>query len=249
MDPDFCPKCGMAPNACACARESLPPDPPRCEKCWTLLERRSFSPYWVCPLPAYACVRIAEMRRELGPLRFDWEGAHDRLDKAGVLVVEPGAMGVHLHKRLDAALADRHALGLETMALRRALTDLLGIGESDEWECAHGARVSRRCGVPGCGLGPVRKVLAIASSEDLVRDLEASIRRDALAQLGGPETVDRVLALAGPDLQRIAGWLRDESHELAQEDEAAGLRADYPLSQALFVLAELLLAIERPVAS
>lgn len=43
-----------------------------------------------------------------------------------------------------------------------------------------------------------------------------------------------------------AGWLRDQSHELAQEDEAAGLRADYPLSQALFVLADLLLALPQP---
>jgi hypothetical protein len=50
------------------------------------------------------------LKVEFGPIRFDWEGSHDRLDNAGILVTPDHQVGVHLHKRLDELIHQRDAL-------------------------------------------------------------------------------------------------------------------------------------------
>lgn len=110
--PELCFNCGAAKAWCS-ARDGRCIPPPA----FALLS--SFA-YGQASIIQQHEATIAELRRELGPIRYDWEGAHDRLDALGILMGTP-SLGEHLHKRLDALIADRESISADLAAAQATI--------------------------------------------------------------------------------------------------------------------------------
>lgn len=104
---------------------------------------------------------------------------------------------------------------------------------------------------------PLQDLEDVTSSRDNIMPVEwgmaydrlrAFLESPAVVALSDPALRDvfwRLVCITCADTPRIAAWLKDESHEQAQQDESVGIHADYSLSEALFVLADFLTALHE----